>query len=82
MTRIPLTMGSTATDFSLYGNMPLIEPQESREVKKVEEFVIAIDTSMSCSGELVKHFFEGDLFYSEGDRELFQEDQYPYHPVR
>lgn len=43
---------------SLYGNMPLIEPQESREVKKVEEFVIAIDTSMSCSGELVKAFLK------------------------
>lgn len=41
---------------SLYGNMPLIEPLESREVKKVEEFVIAIDTSMSVSGELVKAF--------------------------
>ena len=41
---------------SLYGNMPLIEPQESREVKKIEEFVIAIDTSMSCSGELVRAF--------------------------
>lgn len=65
---------------SLYGNMPLIEPQESREVKKVEEFVIAIDTSMSCSGELVKAFLKET--YSEGDRELFQEDQYPYHPVR
>ena len=43
---------------SLYGNMPLIEPQESREVKKVEEFVIAIDTSMYCSGELVKAFLK------------------------
>lgn len=41
---------------SIYGNMPLMEPLESREVKKVEEFVIAIDTSMSCSGELVKAF--------------------------
>ena len=42
----------------LYGNMPLIEPQEWREVQKVEEFVIVIDTSMSCSGELVKKFLE------------------------
>lgn len=41
---------------SLYGNMPLIEPQETREVKKIEDFVIAIDTSMSCSGELVRGF--------------------------
>ena len=42
----------------LYGNMPLIEPQEWREVKKIEEFVIVIDTSMSCSGELVRKFLE------------------------
>lgn len=43
---------------SMYGNMPLIEPQEWKEVKKVEEFVIVIDTSMSCSGDLVKKFLE------------------------
>lgn len=43
---------------SLYGNMPLIEPQEFKEVHKIEEFVIVIDTSMSCSGELVKTFLE------------------------
>ena len=42
----------------LYGNMPLIEPQETREVKKIQEFVIVIDTSMSCSGELVVKFLE------------------------
>ncbi|MGN1167983.1 MAG: VWA-like domain-containing protein [Lachnospiraceae bacterium] len=42
----------------LYGNMPLIEPQEWKETQKVEEFVIVIDTSMSCSGELVKKFLE------------------------
>lgn len=43
---------------SLYKNMPLIEPQEWKEVKKIEEFVIVVDTSMSCSGELVKRFLE------------------------
>lgn len=42
----------------VYGKMPLIEPQEWREVKKIEEFVIVIDTSMSCSGELVRKFLE------------------------
>ena len=42
----------------LYGNMPLIEPQEWMEVQKIEEFAIVIDTSMSCSGELVKKFLE------------------------
>ncbi|WP_277668402.1 VWA-like domain-containing protein [Caproiciproducens galactitolivorans] len=42
----------------LYGNMPLIEPQETRESRKIEDFVIAVDTSMSCSGRLVKAFLE------------------------
>ena len=42
----------------LYGNMPLIEPLESKEVKKIEEFVIVIDTSMSCKRELVQKFLE------------------------
>lgn len=39
-----------------YGNMPLIEPLETREMRKIEDFVIAIDTSMSTSGELVRSF--------------------------
>ena len=39
-----------------YGNMPLIEPQETKEMKKIEEIVLAIDTSLSCSGELVREF--------------------------
>lgn len=43
---------------SLYGNMPLIEPQETKEVKKVEEFAVVVDTSMSCSGELVRKFLQ------------------------
>ena len=43
---------------SLYGNMPLVEPQESREVYRVEDFAVVIDTSMSCSGELVQRFLE------------------------
>ncbi len=38
--------------------MPLIEPQEWKEVKKVEDFAIVIHTSMSCSGDLVKKFLE------------------------
>jgi predicted metal-dependent peptidase len=41
---------------SLYGNMPLIEENEYREVKKVEELVIAIDTSASCRDKLVQQF--------------------------
>ena len=33
-----------------YGNMPLIEAPETREERRIEDFVIAIDTSMSTSG--------------------------------
>lgn len=43
---------------NLYGNLPLIEALEYKEVKKVEELVIAIDTSESCEGETVKRFLE------------------------
>lgn len=42
----------------LYGNMPLLEPLETREVRRIEDFVIAIDTSMSCSGDLIRRFLE------------------------
>ncbi len=42
----------------LYGNMPLMEPLETREVQKIEDFVIVLDTSMSCKGELLRHFLE------------------------
>ena len=41
---------------SLYGNMPLVEPLEYKEVRRIKEFVIAIDTSGSVSGDLVQRF--------------------------
>ena len=40
----------------LYGNMPLVEPPETKEEKRIEDFVIAVDTSMSTSGALVREF--------------------------
>ncbi len=42
----------------LYGNMPLIEPLETKEQQRVEDFVIVVDTSMSCKGELIQSFLE------------------------
>lgn len=57
---------------SLYENMPLIEPQEWREVKKIEEFVIVIDTSMSCSGELVKKFLEATYTILDENESFFR----------
>ncbi|MBQ0079345.1 MAG: metallopeptidase, partial [Eubacterium sp.] len=43
---------------NMYGKMPLIEPLEYKEVKKVKEFVIAIDTSGSVKGDLVQRFIQ------------------------
>ena len=39
-----------------YGSMPLIEPLEYKEVHRLDELVIAIDTSGSCSKEVVGQF--------------------------
>ena len=39
-----------------YGNLPLVEPLESRESKKVRDFVIVLDTSESTAGDLVRAF--------------------------
>lgn len=41
-----------------YDNMPLIEPLEYKEVKRIKEFVIAIDTSGSVMGEEVQMFLQ------------------------
>ncbi len=42
----------------LYEKMPLIEPLEYKEVKRIKEFVIAIDTSGSTSGDTVQKFVQ------------------------
>lgn len=42
----------------LYEKMPLIEPLEYKDIKAIKEFVIAIDTSGSTSGELVQKFVQ------------------------
>lgn len=42
----------------LYENMPLIEPLEYKDVKAIREFVIAVDTSGSTAGELVRKFVQ------------------------
>ena len=48
--------GFYAYGLRLYGNMPLVEPPETREERRIEDFVIAVDTSMSTSGALVRQF--------------------------
>lgn len=66
----------------LYQNMPLIEPLESREEKKIREFVIVLDTSYSTSGELVKNFLretvdilsQSDSFFADSAIRILQCD--------
>ena len=41
-----------------YGDMPLIEPLEYKEDSRTRDFCIAIDTSGSCSGDLVRTFVQ------------------------
>lgn len=50
----------------VYERLVFLEPLEYRERKKLQEFVIAIDTSGSCSGEIVRRFL-GETW------EIFQE---------
>lgn len=40
----------------LYENIPLIEPLEYTEDKKIRDFVVVIDTSASCSNSLISEF--------------------------
>lgn len=53
---------------SLYGDLPLIEPLEVRETRRIRQFVIAIDTSGSVAGELVQRFVSKtyDILSSQG----------------
>ncbi len=53
-----------------YKNMPLIEPLEYKDVKKIDEFVIAIDTSQSCPPEMVREFLN-ETFSMLSQRESF-----------
>ena len=53
-----------------YGNLPLIEPLEYKEVNRLEELVIAIDTSGSCSREMVRRFL-GETYQILSTRENF-----------
>ena len=53
-----------------YGNMPLIENLEYKDINKVEEFVIVIDTSASCESDLVRRFLE-ETYSILSDNESF-----------
>lgn len=55
-----------------YGNIPLVEPLEYKEVKKVRDFVIAIDTSGSCAGEVVQKFLDKTYSIFEQQENFFR----------
>ncbi|MDO4332348.1 MAG: VWA-like domain-containing protein [Eubacteriales bacterium] len=57
---------------SRYGNMPLIEPLEYRDAKKVKEFVIALDTSASCRGSVLQGFLRKTYSVLKGTEHFFQ----------
>lgn len=56
---------------SSYGNLPLIEPLEYKEIHKIKEFVIAIDTSASCRGEAVRRFLRQTYSILRGTENFF-----------
>lgn len=55
-----------------YGNMPLVEPLEYKDSKKVKEFVIAIDTSASCRGPIVQAFLKKTYSILKGEENFFK----------
>lgn len=56
----------------LYGDMPLIEPLEYSEERKIADLVIVIDTSGSCEKELVRIFLEETRGILEQERLFFR----------
>ena len=56
-----------------YGNMPLIEPLEYREDRKISDLVIVIDTSGSCERDLVRIFLEETKGILEQEQLFFRQ---------
>lgn len=56
----------------LYQNIPLIEPLEYKETKAIKEFIIAIDTSGSTSGEIVQNFVQKTYNILKSTESFFQ----------
>ncbi len=56
----------------MHDKMPLIEPLEYKEEKKIKDFVIAIDTSGSVYGDLVKTFLNKTYNILESEESFFR----------
>jgi len=57
---------------SLYGNLPLIEPLEYKDVNKIKEFVVALDTSGSCRGSVVQAFLDKTYHILKSSENFFR----------
>ena len=68
---------SYMTGLSLPDRLMLTEPLEYREVNRLQELVIAIDTSASCSTETVRRFL-AETWSLLSDRENFSEQMQVY----
>ena len=53
--------GLYAYGLARYGNLPLIEPAETREERRLDELAVVIDTSGSCVRALTVRFLEETL---------------------
>lgn len=61
-----------AYGLQLYGNLPLIEPLEYSEERRISALVIVLDTSGSCEKELVQVFLEETRGILEQERLFFR----------
>ena len=52
--------------------MPIIEPLEYKEVKKVNDFAVVVDTSASCSGEVIEKFLRQTFTLLKGRESFFR----------
>lgn len=74
--------GFYAYGLELYGNIPLMEPLEYQEARKIHDFVIVIDTSDSCREGVIAAFLaetsailsQSDLFFQNANVHVIQND--------
>lgn len=55
-----------------YGNMPLIEPLEYKELNKIRDFAIVLDTSASCRNGIVQSFLKKTYSILKSTEHFFQ----------
>lgn len=65
-------LGFYTYGLALYGNLGLVEPVESREVHKIQDFVIVVDTSYSTNGDLVRKFVQETFDILTGQDSFFR----------